>query len=136
MTIDGVKKAEGKQVDLDEFFDRPTFVRVKILGPYAKAQIKEVLMAWFNIGEMDAKGKTASVQTRTEGSADRDMKIRDLKISNAFVATNIQVDGANVEWNRTLWDALDDADPHIVEKVVTAIDSISKIVEGGDTDPT
>ena len=136
MVIDGVKRAETKKVALDEFFDAPASVVIKMLGPYAKAQIREVLMSGFNIGEMDVKGKAASVQTRSEGSADREIKIRDLKLAHSFMSTDIKSGGVVPEWNRALWDSLDEADPRILEKVLSAIDDFSKIVEGGDTDPT
>lgn len=136
MVIDGVKKAETRQVVLNEYFEQPTVVVIKILGPYAKAQIREVLMSGFNIGEMDAKGKTASVQTRTEGSADREVKIRDLKLAHGFVSTDMKSGGVVPEWNKALWDALDDADPRILEKVIAAIDDFSKMLESGDTNPT
>ncbi len=137
MVIDGVKKAETRTVRLDEFFDQPAVVVIKMLGPYAKAQVREVLMSGFNIGEMDTKGKTASVQTRSEGSADRELKIRDLKLTHGFVSTDVKSGGVVPEWNKALWDALDEADPRILEKVIVSIDDLSKLVEGGDaSDPT
>lgn len=136
MIIDGVKKADTRTVVLNEFFEQPTVVVIKMLGPYAKAQIREVLMSGFNIGEMDAKGKTASVQTRNEGSAEREIKIRDLKLAHGFASTDMKAGGVVPEWNKALWDALDEADPRILEKVIAAVDDFSKIIEGGDTDPT
>lgn len=132
MLVDGVRKAETRKVLLDEYFEQPVSVVIKMLGPYAKAQIREVLMSGFNIGEMDVKGKAASVQTRSEGSADREIKIRDLKLAHSFVSTDIKSGGVVPEWNRALWDSLDEADPRILEKIIAAIDDFSKILEGGD----
>jgi len=134
MVIDGVKKAETKQVVLDKYFEQPTSVWVKILGPYANAQIREVLMSGFNIGDADVKGESVSVQNRSEGTADRDIKIREIKLAQGFVSTDMKSGGVVPEWNKTLWDALDEANPRILENVVSAIDDISR--GGGDMDPT
>ncbi|MDD5547156.1 MAG: hypothetical protein PHO67_08400 [Candidatus Omnitrophica bacterium] len=132
MVVDGVKKADTRKVVLDEFFDQPAHVVIKILGPYAKAQIREVLMSGFNIGDVDMKGKATTVQTRSEGSADREIKIRDLKLAHGFASTDIRSGGVVPEWNKALWDSLDEADPRILEKVIAAIDDFSKMLEGGD----
>ncbi len=134
MVIDGVKKAETKQVVLDKYFEQPTSVWVKILGPYANAQIREVLMSGFNISDVDVKGTSASVQTRSEGSADRYMKVREIKLTNGFVSTDMKSGGVVPEWDKTLWDALDEANPRILESVIATIDDISK--GEGDMDPT
>jgi len=133
MVVDGAKRAETRKVVLDEYFEQPTSVTVRILGPYAKAQIREVLMSGFNIGDVDAKGKATSVQTRAEGSADREMKVRDLKLAHGFVSTDMKSGGVVPEWNKALWDALDEVDPRILEKVIGAIDDFSRILEGGDS---
>ena len=136
MTIDGIKKLETKQVDLSEFFDAPASVTIKILGPYAKAQIREVLMSGFSIGEMDTKAARASVQTRNEGSADREIKIRELKLSCSFAGTDIRSSGVIPEWNKALWDALDEANPKILDRVLFVIDKFSRLGEDAEPDPT
>jgi hypothetical protein len=136
MVIDGLKKLDTRRVELGEFFDSPASVTIKILGPYAKAQIREVLMSGFSIGEMDTKGQKASVQTRNEGSADREIKIRELKLSSSFVSTDIKSSGVTPGWDKSLWDALDEANPKILEKVISEIDKFSKLNDEVESDPT
>jgi hypothetical protein len=94
-------------------------------------------MSSFNIGELDAKGKASSTQIKTEGLADREMKIRKMKLQYAFGGTNMKADGVPVVWGEALWDALDDGNPEILETVIEKIDEKSKFVaKEGDTDPT
>jgi hypothetical protein len=133
MQVDGVRAVGTKRVALDAFFEKPTFVEIRILSPYAKAQIREVLMSSFEIGDVDAKGAKANVTTRSAGQADRDMKMRELKLVNGVTANNITVGGANAEWGKELWDALDEANPRILETVLESIDAISREVNENPT---
>jgi len=136
MTIDGVRKAESKRVELNEYFDQPTHVDVRALGPYAKALIREVIMSGFNIDDVNAKNSSANVKTKPEGMADREMKQRFIRLKHGFVATDMKAGGEIVEWNEALWNALDEANPAILEKVLATIDGMSRGAESGDTDPT
>lgn len=136
MKIDGVRGAPVTRVALDEFFERPTHVDIKPISPYGRALVKEILMESFEVGEMDAKSKTADVKTNTKGSADRDLRMREVKLRYTFVATDMQSEGQPVTWDKPLWDALDEMDPRIIDKVIDAVDSQSKFTSGDDTDPT
>jgi hypothetical protein len=137
MKIDGLKALPFCRVVLDEYFEVPTFVDVKIIPPMGRAQIREVVMQSFNLGDLDTKGKTSSIQTKTEGMADREMRTRDLKLKFSFANTNIKVDGQPAVWGKELWDELDDVNPMILEKVVKEIDRTSKLNAGeGDDNPT
>jgi len=135
MRVDGAKSAPVQRVELDEFFDRPAHVDIKAMSPYGKAMIREIVMEGFEVGDLDAKGKTAEVKSNPKGMAEREMRARDTKLRYAFVSTDIMADGVPAAWDKALWDALDETDPRILEKVVDAINGLSK-VEGDDEDPT
>ena len=132
MSIDGVKRVGTKRVMLDEFFAEPTFVEIRITPPYTRAKVREVMMASFNVDSVDASGKSAGIQTRMEGMADREIKIRDLKLSDCCVATNMKADGANAVWGEALWKELDEANPGILDKVIREIDGFA----AGPASPT
>jgi hypothetical protein len=134
--IDGLKALPYCRVVLDEFFDEPTYVDIKVIPPMGRALIRENVMSSFTIGDIDQKGKASSIQTRTEGMADREIKTRNLKLRYAYATSNIRVDGQPGVWDEALWDGLDGANPKILEKVVAEIDRTSKLVGEGDADPT
>jgi len=130
--VDGIKRIATKRVTLDEFFSEPTFVDIRIMGPYTRAKIREVMMSSFDVSNVDAVGKSAGVTTKTEGMADRDMKIRTMKLTECAVGHSIKSDGAGVAWGEELFKELDDADPRILGKVISEIDSFGE----GDVSPT
>jgi hypothetical protein len=133
MRIDGAVGAPIERVVLDEFFDRPAHVDVRIISPYGRAMVREILMESFEVGDVDTKGKVSDVKTKPQGQADRDMRVRDVKLRHAFAGTDIMADGQAVPWDKELWNALDEADPRILTKVLEAIDRIN----GGEAaDPT
>jgi hypothetical protein len=135
--IDGVKTVPCERVALDEFFSESTWVDVKIITPVGRAHIREIVMSTFDIGDIDAKGKASDIKTKTEGMAERELKIRRLKLQYGFGGTNMKSDGIPVTWGEPLWDALDEANPMILEAVLAKIDTSSKFVaKEGDTDPT
>lgn len=135
MRVDGARGAPVERVVLDEFFDRPAHVDIKAMAPYGKALIREIVMEGFEVSDLDAKGKTADVKNNPKGMAEREIRVRDTKLRYAFVATDLMADGVAAAWDKPLWDALDEVDPRILEKVIVAIDGLSK-VDGEDTDPT
>lgn len=127
MQVTGVKRIGTKKVTLDRFFDAPTYVEIKMMSPYGRAKVREIAMESFDVDEVDSKAKTASVKARFAGMADRDMKTREVKLEFAFVSHTIQAD--TTTWCKELWDALDEADPRILDTVLSEIDSFGKVDE-------
>ncbi|MDD5391077.1 MAG: hypothetical protein PHD37_17200 [Gallionellaceae bacterium] len=136
MKIEGVKGAPVERVVLDRFFDRPAHVDVRVISPYGRALVKEIMMESFELGELDAKGRASEVKANPKGAAEREIRVRDVKLRHSFVGTDIMADGVPAAWDKPLWDALDEADPRILESVIETIDRISKTEVGEDTDPT
>ncbi len=139
MRIDGALGAPIEKVVLDEFFDRPAHVNVRAISPYGRAMVREILMESFEVGDVNTKGKVTELKTKPQGQADRDMRVREVKLRHAFAGTDIMADGQAVPWDKELWGALDEVDPRILVKVLDAIDRISggyKGEEDGETDPT
>ena len=138
MRIEGVKGAPVERVELAQFFDRPAHVDIRVISPYGRALVKEIMMESFELSGIDAKGRASDLKTNPKGAADREIRVREAKLRYAFVATDIAADGAPILWDKPLWDALDEADPRILDTVVEAIDRISAMGQGAgeDTDPT
>lgn len=134
MKIDGAKGAPVTRVELSEFFEQPAYVDIRVISPYGKALLREIAMESFEVGELDAKGKTADVKANLKGSADREMRSRDVKLQYTFVGTNIMSEGQPAAWTKPLWDALDEVNPAILQKLIDAIDVQSGFSE--DKDPT
>jgi hypothetical protein len=134
--IDGLKALPYCRVKLDEYFEEPTYVDIKVIPPMGRALIRENVMSSFTVGEIDAKGKAGSIQTNSEGMADREMKVRNLKLKYAYANSNMKVDGQPGMWNEALWDVLDESNPKILEKVIDEIDRTSKFSGGDTSDPT
>jgi hypothetical protein len=134
--IDGLKALPYCRVKLDEYFEEPTYVDIRVIPPMGRALIRENVMSSFTVGDIDSKGKASSIQTKTDGMADREMKVRNLKLKYAYANSNIKVDGQPGMWDEALWNGLDDSNPKILEKVIAEIDRTSRLSGEGDADPT
>jgi len=139
MKVDGIVGSPVHRVKLDDFFGgREIWVDVKAIAPYGRSLVREIQMEGFIVGEVDTKGKVADVKTNPKGQADRDMKVREVKLRHAFAGTNIMADGQAVPWDQALWSAMDEANPAIIDKIIDSIDEVSKlgVPEDGESDPT
>lgn len=137
MKIDGVRGAPIERVTLDEYFDAPTHVDIRVISPYGRAMLREISMESFEVSGVDAKGRASDIKTNAKGTAERDIRARDTKLQYTFAGTNIMSDGVLAEWNKELWAALDEMDPRILGAVIEAIDRQSKFAtEEKESDPT
>jgi hypothetical protein len=139
MKVDGIVGSPVRRVKLDDFFGgREVWVDIKAISPYGRSLVREIQMEGFIVGEVDTKGKVADVKTNPKGQADRDMKVREVKLRHAFAGTNIMADGQAVPWDQALWSAMDEANPAIIDKIIDSIDEVSKLgtPEDGESDPT
>jgi hypothetical protein len=135
--IDGVRGAPIDRIALDEFFDGPTHVDIRVISPYGRAMLREISMGSFEVGGVDTKGRASDIKTNVAGTAEREIRARDIKLQYTFAGTNIMSDGVLAEWNKELWTALDEMDPRILGTVIDAIDKQSKFaIEEKDADPT
>jgi len=128
LIVDGAKRVENKKVTLDEFFEKPTSVMVRVLDPLTRAKVQELRMADFEIsGSGNPTEVTKNMNTKmvNEGRAERSIAIRELKLENGVVSHDMTVGGSPVEWGKPLWKALDDCNPAILDKVVGEIDVVT-----------
>ena len=128
LKVDGVKAVENKTVTLDEFFEKPTKVEVRVLDPFTRAKIQELRMSDFEIsgtGNPREAAKNLTTKMVAEGRAERAMEIRALKLEHGVISHNMTAGGNPVEWGAPLWMALDDMNPAILDKVVGEIDVVT-----------
>ena len=138
MAIDGIK-AFSETVDLAEFFDEPRHVTLRLLLPITVAKIQEISVKGFKFEGSGGKTKGMSATPLADGAADRQMKVRDLKLEHSVTEHDITDDGQVVAWAKPLWKSLDELHPGILAKVLRAVDRINQLgnEEGEeDGDPT
>lgn len=142
MKIDGLKEVATVPVDLSEFFDAPLIVQVRVMHPYGAAQVRELGMKGVEIKSFEAvEGKRPNVSALpvAEGSADRAIAMRHLKLRfGVHSTTPITSGGSPVKWDKELWDALDETNPKILDRVIEVIDEVNG-QDGsgqGEGDPT
>ena len=133
--IDGLKARDATSVDLGDFFANGNKVEVtlRLLTPYEKEQLRELMMQGVKFEPVETQGARSKDNPGfaplplIEGSAQRRMKIRDQKLTWAVVEHTITEDGKPAEWNAKLWEALDAADPRILERVTEQVDVENKL---------
>ena len=144
MKIDGLQGPQRKRVELKEFFGgQDVWVEIRIYHPYVAAQLREESMKGMRFDSLEANSgdsKSAHVKATpvSEGMADRETALRELKLKNGVAEHNITSSGNAVVWEKSCWDALDDASPKILGKVLDALDALnaSDDDDEGEADPT
>jgi hypothetical protein len=135
MKIDGVKDLVLVPVDLSEFFETPARVLVKRMHPLGMALIRELSMKGLDVKSIEAtpaKGDEKAAQKVTalpvaEGSAQRSMDMRDLKLKYGVASHSLMSQGVALPWDKATWDALDEANPAILEKVTAVVDDVNSM---------
>lgn len=130
--LDGIKEQTKEKVDLSEFFMDDRWVEIRILPPIIKAKISEIGMEGLKFTPAPETEIGYVAVPVTEGTADRSMKIRDIKLREGVVDHNISSDGEKSKWGHPLWRDLDDWNPKVLEKVVLRINDLNKLVIGAD----
>lgn len=143
MKIDGLAVIARTRVDLRDFFGgADVWVELRTYHPYAAAQIREESMKGMKFESFEAsqgkKSAKVSAIPVAEGMAEREMKVRNLKLQHGVSAHNLQSEGTACVWDKPLWDALDEANPAILQHVVSRIDVQNAVASGDDSeaDPT
>jgi hypothetical protein len=124
--IDGIKERKIERVDLAEYFDREAWVDVKAVNTVARAEIREINSAGL---EFEQKGSDPKAGYRVRGTAEdsenRQRRLRNRKLSSGYVDHCITAEGSKVPWGEELWDALEDVEPRIIERITQSIDRLS-----------
>ncbi len=127
MDLDGVKQRATEKVDLSEYFDKDTWVEIKRAGTVARAEIREIVSAGL---EFEQKGSDPKAGYKVRGmavdSAERQLRLRNRKLSSCFVDHNLTSQGVKVKWCEERWDALDEVEPRVIETVLMAIDKMNE----------
>ena len=143
MKIDGLSTIARVRASLKEYFGgADVWVEIRKYHPYAAAQIREESMKGmkfesFEAGQGKKSAKVSAIPV-AEGMADREMAVRNLKLKHGVSAHNVQTDGQTCAWDKPLWDAMDEANPAILQYVTAQIDAQNTGPVGDDVevDPT
>jgi hypothetical protein len=148
MKIDGLAVIDRVKVPLNQFFGgSDVWAEVRKYHPFAAAQIREESMKGMKFesfvtssDEAQAGKKTAKISAipLAEGMAEREMKVRNLKLEHGVTKHNMTSDGAACVWDKPLWDSLDNANPSILQYIVGKVDEQNEVAseDGDEADPT
>jgi hypothetical protein len=125
--LDGLKARTTERVDLSEFFDKEAWIEIRRLGTVARAEIREIVSAGLEF-EQRGDGPKAGYKVRgmANDSAERQLRLRNRKLASGVVDHSLTTAGVKVKWCEELWDALDEVEPRILEKVIGAIDRMNE----------
>ena len=135
--VKGIRIFAPIVVDLSEYFDQAESVTVRPLSPPARAKIQELTTAGMRYATTQRKKGLDIDSIEQDIPAEVTMQIRETKLNDGVTAHTLKgEDGKPLDWNKELQDALDEADPAILEKVLEAISEATYPDDEEGPDPT
>ena len=138
LKVKGLIALKPVRVDLSKFFDGPTSVTIRALPVPARAKIQELTTTGMRYATTQRKKSLDIDAIEQAMPAEVTLEIRVLKLKEAFVEHNlVGDDGKVLPWNEELWNALDEANPEILAKVLERSNEVSFPDEDEEgSDPT
>lgn len=126
LKVKGLIALKPVQVDLSKFFDEPASVTVRALPVPARAKIQELTTTGMRYATTQRKKSLDIDAIEQAMPAEVTLEIRALKLTEAFVSHDLAGDdGKQLPWGGELWNALDEANPAILAKVLDKINDLS-----------
>lgn len=137
MKLKGIRSVKPVEVNLEKFFDYRATVTVRPLPPPVRAQIQELTTNGMRYATTQGKKSLDINAIEQAMPAGVTMEVRDIKLAEGVIShTIVDEDGKPVAWDKETWDALDAADPAIIEKILTAVTEITYPDDEDGTDPS
>jgi len=136
--IKGIRNVAPQEVDLSKFFEGLAFVMIKPLPVPARAKIQELMTNGTRYATKQSKKSLDINAIEQAMPAETVLEIRKVKLAEGVVEHNLvnEESGEKLPWNEATWDALDEANPSILSKVIDAITELTYPDDEDGKDPT
>lgn len=135
MTLKGIKTIKPKTVDLSKYFDYAAYVIIRPLPVPSRAKIQELTTNGMRYMTSQARKKLDIDSIEQSMPQQVTMDIRAVKLTDGVIEHNIQnEEGKVVSWCMDLWDALDDCNQAIIQKIIDEITDLTYPED--EADPT